>query len=258
MNTRSPQSGQWRQGIWFWEFTEVRAEGSAVQPRSSDGFLTVCGRQRGARLRLFSDHPKQKWTRRHGRQPWGMEEEEVSEEVKDWGRGCWLLLMVCQFREQGGAQALQLSAFTMAWSWRIFYDCTETKGVCVCMLKQKSREVQSMTPLVADHTSRCVHSLAWLLIEEDCDGMWRKIWKTDQSRSRFPSLEHLIWEASFLMLIWDPFSYPDLSQSPVRWVSVVAVTKSTGESLHTNWIWILLIYIDANLANVCTSGSQGC
>lgn len=45
----------------------------------------------------------------------------------------------------------------------------------MCMLKQRSGEIQSVTPLVADHISRCVHSLAWLLVVEDCVGMWRKI-----------------------------------------------------------------------------------
>ena len=157
--------------------------------------------------------------------------------------------MVCQVGEQGRwAQGLQLSAFTMAWSWRIFYDCTETKGVyvhvCMCTLKENCWEIQSVTLMIADHTSRYVCILACLLFEEDHDGMWRKIWKTNptvspcsaifanQSRFWSASLEHLIWEASLLMLLsHHPLSYPDLSQTLAGQVSVAAITKSTRRKL---------------------------
>lgn len=114
----------------------------------------------------------------------------------------------------------------------------------MCALKQRSGEIQSVTPLVADHTSRCVHSLAWLLVKEDCVGMWRKIWKTiptvsprsaifaNQRRFRSLSLEHFTWEASFLMLIsHHPLSYPDFNQTPAGQVSVAAVTESTRRKL---------------------------
>lgn len=84
------------------------------------------------------------------------------------------------------------------------------------MIALKRAVGQSVTPLVADPTSRSVHSLVWLLIEEDCDGLWRKVWKTDHSRSWSPSLEHHTWEVSFLVLTSHPPLISRLESEPSK------------------------------------------